>query len=156
MPDAQMNEWMNERPQTLSELGFHEGRRRPTNQYATERNAIDSLVLDPDSKIVVLRKDANIPEKILLYPVGIGRIAWRSSNCDEHQQDILPPVGWPRFSFVLSTSKQHWNRIYNDSNKKFPSGLPLKYYPGLMMLNFSVRTGTGESNMPCPLASKGN
>ena len=70
MPDAQMNEWMNERPQTLSELGFHEGRRRPTNQYATERNAIDSFVLvsDPDSKIVVLRKDANIPEKYFCTP----------------------------------------------------------------------------------------
>ena len=32
---------------------------------------------------------------------------------------------------------------------EFPSGLPSKYYPGQMLLNFSVRMGTGASNMVC-------
>ena len=31
--------------------------------------------------------------------------------------------------------------------QEFPSGLPSKYYPGPMLLNFSVRMGTGDSNM---------
>ena len=30
---------------------------------------------------------------------------------------------------------------------KFPSGLPSKYYPGPMLLNFSVQMGTSISNM---------
>ena len=33
----------------------------------------------------------------------------------------------------------------------FPSGLPSKYYPGPMLLNFSDRTRTGAFNMVWPL-----
>ena len=36
----------------------------------------------------------------------------------------------------------------------FPSGLPSKYYPGPMLLNFSVRTRTGVFNMVWPLTRK--
>jgi hypothetical protein len=36
----------------------------------------------------------------------------------------------------------------------FPSGLPSKYYPGPMLLNFSDRTRTGVFNMVWPLTRK--
>jgi hypothetical protein len=35
---------------------------------------------------------------------------------------------------------------------KFLEGLPFKYYPGPVLLNFSVRMGIGVSNMLTPMA----
>ncbi len=37
---------------------------------------------------------------------------------------------------------------------EFPSGLPSKYYPVPMLLNFSDRTRTGEFNMVWPQTKK--
>ena len=40
----------------------------------------------------------------------------------------------------------------SQQHQEFPSGLPSKYYPGPMLLNFSDRTRTGVFNMVWPLA----
>ena len=42
----------------------------------------------------------------------------------------------------------------SQQHQEFPSGLPSKYYPGPMLLNFSDRTRTGVFNMVWPLTSK--
>ena len=39
----------------------------------------------------------------------------------------------------------------SQQHQEFPSGLPSKYYPGPMLLNFSDRTRTGVFNMVWPL-----
>ncbi len=41
----------------------------------------------------------------------------------------------------------------SQQHQEFPSGLPSKYYPGPMLLNFSDRTRTGVFNMVWPLTS---
>ena len=43
-------------------------------------------------------------------------------------------------------------RQKSQQHQEFPSGLPSKYYPGPMLLNFSDRTRTGVFNMVWPLA----
>ena len=43
----------------------------------------------------------------------------------------------------------------SQQHQEFPSGLPSKYYPGPMLLNFSDRTRTGVFNMVWPFAMKG-
>ena len=45
-------------------------------------------------------------------------------------------------------------RIKSQRHPEFPSGLPSKYYPGPMLLNFSDRTRTGVFNMVWPLTKK--
>ena len=37
--------------------------------------------------------------------------------------------------------------FFCQQHQEFPSGHPSKYYPGPMLLNFSVQMGTGVSNM---------
>ena len=50
---------------------------------------------------------------------------------------------YPVFYKQKKKSQQH---------PEFPSGLPSKYYPGPMLLDFSDRTRTGMFNMVWPLA----
>ena len=61
---------------------------------------------------------------------------------------------------INKTSKTPKEKIQLKKNKKsqqhqeFPSGLPSKYYPGPMLLNFSDRTRTGVFNMVWPLTRR--
>ena len=48
--------------------------------------------------------------------------------------------------------KCYKNKQKSQQHQEFPSGLPSKYYPGPMLLNFSDRTRTGVFNMVWPLA----
>ena len=50
-----------------------------------------------------------------------------------------------RKTLLIKKSQQH---------PVFPSGLPSKYYPGPMLLNFSDQTRTGVFNMVWPLTRK--
>jgi hypothetical protein len=50
--------------------------------------------------------------------------------------------------------KKKERRIKSQRHPEFPSGLPSKYYPGPMLLNFSDRTRTGVFNMVWPLTKK--
>ena len=50
-------------------------------------------------------------------------------------------------------AKQNKNKLKSQRHPEFPSGLPSKYYPGPMLLNFSDRTRTGVFNMVWPLTS---
>ena len=54
---------------------------------------------------------------------------------------VCRPSAW------LTCSRNGARLWFCQQHQEFPSGLPSKYYPGPMLLNFSVLMGTGVSNM---------
>ena len=62
-----------------------------------------------------------------------------------------------RDSFVWNIKNHKRAKVENkksQQHQEFPSGLPSKYYPGPMLLNFSDRTRTGVFNMVWPLTER--
>ena len=61
-------------------------------------------------------------------------------------------VGTASKEALRSAKELKWKTKKSQQHQEFPSGLPSKYYPGPMLLNFSDRTRTGVFNMVWPLA----
>ena len=57
-----------------------------------------------------------------------------------------------RTKFAFPLLNICYKKVKSQQHQEFPSGLPSKYYPGPMLLNFSDRTRTGVFNMVWPLA----
>ena len=85
------------------------------------------------------------------WPVLWGTALQQSpASCLEHSPDFcragttwksLPPIC---LAYKLPRQSPAW---FCQQHLEFPSSLPSKYYPGPMLLNFSIQMGTGVSNM---------
>ena len=69
----------------------------------------------------------------------------QKSNQTGHKNNIIAIMEMKLILEMKIKSQQH---------PVFPSGLPSKYYPGPMLLNFSDRMRTGVFNMVWPLTRK--
>ena len=76
---------------------------------------------------------------------------WSPASSLEHSPDFPRAcTPWKRFAAHLLgwyAPATEPGFGFCQQHQEFPSGLPSKYYPGPMLLNFSVLMGTGVSNM---------
>ena len=75
-----------------------------------------------------------------------------------NHQDLLEKryclVRTPSYEIQRTTKELKLKIKKSQQHQEFPSGLPSKYYPGPMLLNFSDRTRTGVFNMVWPLTER--
>ena len=61
---------------------------------------------------------------------------------------LILPFPYTTFRIYGETSilRERAHVVGHQKHREFPGSLPSKYYPGAMLLNFSVQMGTGVSN----------
>ena len=65
---------------------------------------------------------------------------------------VFAGVSQPWHEFITNTAQsKSTNKKSQQHPKEFPSGHPPQYYPGLAVLNFGVRKGSGVFNAVWPL-----
>ena len=86
------------------------------------------------------------------WPVLRGTtLKWSPASYLEHSPDLpwvcTPWKSLPPNLLGLHAPTTELGFGFCQQHQEFPSGHPSKYYPGPMLLNFSVQMGTGVSNM---------